>query len=82
LERAVAVNPHERNARIVLFAAYGYRGESDQAARMLAALNNEHEAQALPPFTMAWLTNRWPYRRQSDRDHLLAGLEKAGVPRW
>jgi len=82
LERAVAVNPHERNARIVLLAAYGYRGESDQAARMLAALNNEHEAQALPPFTMAWLTNRWPYRRQSDRDHLLAGLEKAGVPRW
>jgi len=82
LERAVAVNPHERNARIVLLAAQGYLGESEQAARVLAALNDEHEAQALRPFTMDWLTNRWPYQRQLDRDHLLAGLSKAGVPPW
>jgi hypothetical protein len=82
LERAVAVNPHERNARIVLLAAQGYLGESEQAARVLAALNDEHEAQALRPFTMDWLTNRWPYQRQLDRDHLLAGLSKAGVPSW
>ncbi|UHD15836.1 winged helix-turn-helix domain-containing tetratricopeptide repeat protein [Thiocapsa bogorovii] len=82
LERAVVVNPHERDAHIVLLAAYGYLGESDQAGRVLAALNEEHEAQALRPFTMDWLTNRWPYRRHVDRDHLLAGLDKAGVPPW
>jgi TolB-like protein/DNA-binding winged helix-turn-helix (wHTH) protein/Tfp pilus assembly protein PilF len=82
LERAVVVNPHERDAHIVLLAAYGYLEESDQAVRVLAALNKEHEAQALRPFTMDWLTNRWPYRRHVDRDHLLAGLDKAGVPPW
>jgi adenylate cyclase len=82
LSRAIAVNPHERDSRIVLLAAYGYLEESDQARRVLAALNKEHEAQALRPFTMDWLTNRWPYRRPLDRDHLLAGLDKAGVPPW
>lgn len=82
LERAVAVNPHERDARVVLLAARGHLGASEQAAQGLAALNQEHEAHGLRPFTMDWLTNRWPYRDRSDRQHLLAGLEKAGVPRW
>ena len=82
LQRAVAVNPRERDARTVLLAAYGYLGQSAKAEATLAALNAEHEAQALRPFTLDWLTNRWPYRRKVDRDHLLKGLEEAGVPSW
>ena len=82
LERAIAVNLHDRDAHILLLAALGHLERSERSTTILEALQQEHAAMELPAFTMNWLTNRLPYRRKADRDHLLAGLEKARVPRW
>jgi len=82
LQRALKFNPTERNTLILLVASYGHLKQLEQAKTTLEALGQEHQKQKLRPFTIDWLTNRWPYRQKSQRDHLLAGLEKAGVPRW
>ncbi len=82
LKRALAVNPRDRDASIVLIACYGQQGLIDEAKSVLNTLNKEHKIQKLRPVTIDWLKNRWPYKAKAARDHLIKGMEKAGVPQW
>ena len=82
LKRALAVNPRDRDASIVLIACYGQQGLTDKAKSILKTLNKEHEILKLRPVTIDWLKNRWPYKAIAARDHFIKGMEKAGVPQW
>ena len=82
LKRALAVNPKDRDAAIMLIACYGQQGLIDDAKLVLNTLNKEHKFQKLRPVTIDWLKNRWPYKAKVARDHLIEGMEKAGVPQW
>jgi len=82
LKRALAVNPRDRDASIVLIACYGQLGLIDDAKLVLDRLNKEHKIQKLRPVTIDWLKNRRPYKTIAARDHLFEGMEKAGVPQW
>ena len=82
LQRALKFNPTDRNTLIALIASFGQMGKAAEATTTLNILQQEHQQQKLRPFTLDWLTNRWPYRQKNSRDHLLEGLEKVGVSRW
>ena len=82
LKRALAVNPRDREASIVLIACYGQLGLIDDAKLVLSTLNKEHKILKLRPVTIDWLKNRWPYKTKAARDHFIEGMEKADVPQW
>ena len=82
LKRALKFNPSDRNTLIILISSFGHLEQTNGAGAALMTLQQEHQKQKLRPFTIDWLTNRWPYRQKTNRDHLLKGLEKAGVTPW
>ncbi len=82
LNRAVAANPRERNAMVVLIAAHGQLDRIDEAKAILAQLNENLERDKLPKLTTTWLRNNWPYRQSESKLHLYEGLQKAGVAEW
>jgi len=76
-ERALKRNPINYVPLIHLAAAYGHLGREQEAAVALAKLNK-----ALPLITMDYMS--WPfmfrYKDPVDKDRLLDGLRKAGLP--
>ena len=82
LKRAASGNPNDRSPLITLTAAYGHLGWQQDAARVLDELNRLHTKERMRSFTIDWQKNRWPYRYPRDRERLIEGLRKAGVPEW
>ena len=82
LKRAVSVNTGDKESLVVMLAAYGQLGRLVDSGVLLEQLNSQQKAQNLPPFTLDWPKNRWPYRNKIDRDRLIEGLKKARVPEW
>jgi TolB-like protein/class 3 adenylate cyclase/DNA-binding winged helix-turn-helix (wHTH) protein len=82
LERAVRANPTDYNPQVILAAANGYLGRLDEADRIVARMNELLRNDRLPAFTVGSLHNRWPYKDQAQRLHLVDGIRRAGVPEW
>ena len=82
LERSVSVNPRDRNPLITLIAAYGQLGQSDKSVSALDQLNKQLQTENKRTVTIDWIKYLFPYREKLDREHLLEGLKKAGVPEW
>ena len=82
LNRAVSINPDDDESYVLLLATYGELQQMTQADEILQRLNGKLKRASLPEFTLDWPKNRWPYRNHEDRDRLIDGLKKAGVPEW
>jgi TolB-like protein/class 3 adenylate cyclase/DNA-binding winged helix-turn-helix (wHTH) protein/Flp pilus assembly protein TadD len=82
LERAIAANPSDYNPLVILVAAYGYLGRRDEAGQIVEDMNALLQNDRLPKFTISSLQNRWPYKDQAQRLHLVDGIRQAGVPEW
>jgi adenylate cyclase len=82
LKRAISINPDDNESLVLLLASYGQRQQKDQLVNSLEQLNRKLERENLPKFTLDWPKNRWPYRNSEDRNRLIQGLKKAGVPEW
>ena len=82
LERAVRANPTDYNPQVILVAANGYLGRLDEADRIVARMSELLRNDRLPAFTVGSLHNRWPYKDQAQRLHLVDGIRRAGVPEW
>ena len=70
---AIAVNPSDVMARLILACAYVRLNQSDQAAKIVEAVR-----QIEPTFTVARFADRQPYRDLAVLKQLVADLEKAG----
>ena len=81
-ERAVTANPTDYNPLVILVAANGYLGRLEEADRILVRMNELLRKDQLPEFTIDSLHNRWPYKDQAQRAHLIEGFRRAGVPKW
>ena len=82
IERAIAANPSDYNPLVILVAAYGYLGRRDEAGQIVEDMNALLQNDRLPKFTISSLQNRWPYKDQAQRLHLVDGIRQAGVPEW
>ena len=82
LERAASVNPKDTTPLIVLIAAYGQSGLIDRVAPVLDKLNQQLQTENNQSLTIDWIKYLFPYRDNIDREHLLEGLRKAGIPEW
>ena len=78
----MTANPTDYRPLVILAAAYGYLGRLDEAERIVARTNELLRNDRLPEFTIGSLRNRWPYREQAQRTHLIEGIRRAGVPEW
>ena len=82
LRRSIAGNPEDLDTMVVLLAAYGHSGQHDQAKQTLGQLNQKFHQDRQTEFTQDSPKNRWPYRNRQDRERLIEGLRRAGVPEW
>ena len=82
LKRSVLVNPRDLIPSVVLVAAHGQLGQVDQAVPVLDQLNRQMQIEYGKILTIDWIKDLFPYRDKVDRDHLLEGLKKVGVPEW
>jgi hypothetical protein len=58
----------------MLCASAAMSGHTDVATAALHALRR-----AQPNFSLAWIANNMPFRRQSDREHYLEAFRRAGL---
>ena len=82
LRRSIAGNPEDLDTIVVLLAAYGQSGQHDQAKQTLGQLNQKFRRERQTEFTLDSPKNRWPFRNRQDRERLIEGLRRAGVPEW
>lgn len=73
--RVVRANPEFTNSYKPLLASLGYLGLFDEAAQLIEQLLSRE-----PNFTVQQFGEVYPFRRDSDRKHYMAGLRLAGVP--
>jgi TolB-like protein/cytochrome c-type biogenesis protein CcmH/NrfG len=71
---AIRLRDKYAGAHRVLAAAAGMAGQEDVAA---AALRELRRVQ--PDISLAWLQDRTPFRQDTDRQHYLEGLRRAGL---
>lgn len=82
--RAIKVPMNE--VRGWMAASYAHAGKTEEAASMLSAFLSiaQSEMQVPPEANLAAWTSFWhgaiPYKSETDREHLYAGLRKAGMP--
>ena len=65
-----------------LLSAYGHSSEHDMAKQTLDQLNQKFRRERQTEFTLDSPKNRWPFRIRQDRERLIEGLRRAGVPEW
>lgn len=82
LEQAFHHSPDNRLALMMLISAYGALGETDKATAAIETLKQLQQKDKLVSFTVANAREHWPFQREADRERLLDGLRKAGVPEW
>jgi adenylate cyclase len=78
LQEAVRLNPDDRWSKRLLVATHGHLGRLDAAEAIVA--QNDESWYGTDPFTVRAVSYWYPYKQQSDRDRLVAGLLKAGLP--
>ena len=70
------------NPLVILVAAYGHLEKPDEAGQVVVRMNELLRNDQLPEFTVGSLQNRWPYKDQVQRLHLVEGIRRAGVPEY
>ena len=73
--KALRVKPNWMPALRVAMACNGMRGHDDEAKRALKSY-----AQVDPEVSIAKICRHYPFRREIDRQRLMAALRKSGVP--
>ena len=79
LESALSVDPHNERTMIHLIATYGHLGEVEKSRKMIVRINKTRAMRGLAPVFIQRILRKVPYKLQSSRLHLAAGLHKAGV---
>jgi TolB-like protein/DNA-binding winged helix-turn-helix (wHTH) protein len=82
LERAILINPRDESSIIFLIAAFGHLSEQNKGLALIKQINNHYENEKVRALSIDWMKNRWPYRNKADRERLIEGLKKAGIPDW
>ncbi len=80
LEQATRLNPDDSAGLILLVAAYGYLGRTEEAKAAIAAEDALGRRHGNPPLTATYAWGTWNYQNRSERDRLFRGLILAGVP--
>jgi adenylate cyclase len=74
LMRTTTRNPDALTAHVYLAACFGLLGEDVRARETLGEVQRIY-----PGFSTAWVLTFMPYKRASDLDRLIKGLQKAGL---
>jgi TolB-like protein len=72
---ALRVKPNWPPALRVAIASNAMRGHLDEAARAVQVLRKVN-----PRLTISWICEFYPLRRDEDRQRLIVGMRRAGVP--
>jgi adenylate cyclase len=75
LEAGIEQEPDAPRVRVWLAAAYGQVGRAKDAEWLVKGLRTAH-----PEISVSRIAASVPYRKKSDRDRLVEGLRKAGLP--
>jgi TolB-like protein/tetratricopeptide (TPR) repeat protein len=78
-ESALDVDPHNESVMIHLVAAYGQLEELEKALSITKRLNSTRALRGAAPIYVQRIMRKLPYKHQSNRLHLAAGLHKAGM---
>ena len=78
LERAVTLNPDDRWSSRLLVAILGHLDRSEEAADIIDRI--EESWRGFDPLSVRGVTYWYPFKKSVDREHLAAGLRKAGIP--
>ena len=74
-KEALSKNPDDLVGRVTLIIAYGSLGrEGDARAQVSDLLRID------PKFSLDQAAKTWPYKKEADREFVLAALRKAGLP--
>ena len=68
------------NTMTLELSSYGHLGRSSEAASLLQELNDHNAKLGWPKMTVLFTRGFWQFRENADRERLLDGLRKAGVP--
>lgn len=82
LQRATLRSPDNRLAWMMLISAYGAIGDVEKGKAALETLDNLQRRDKLVSFTVARAREHMPFKMPDDRDRILDGLRKVGVPEW
>jgi adenylate cyclase len=74
-KEALSKNPDDIVGRVTLIVAYGSLGREEDVPTQLSEL-----LRVDPKFSIEQAARTWPYKKESDREFVLAGLRKAGLP--
>jgi len=78
-ESALNVDPHNELVKIHLIAAYGHLKEYEKAQSVIKELDRLSASRDAVPIYIQSIVRKLPYKYQSSRLHLVAGLHKAGM---
>jgi adenylate cyclase len=74
-KEGLSKNPDDLVGRVTLIIAYGSLGREDEARSQVSELLRFD-----PKFSLEQAAKTWPYKKETDRAFVLAGLRKAGLP--
>lgn len=82
LEKATTLNPDDRWSYRLLLATYGLLGRSDDATRVLNAIEQRatRQQESLDPLTVRSSAFWHPFENSRDAEQFATGLRRAGVP--
>ena len=79
LNSSLSVKPKNSTAIIHMIAAYGHLAETENAQKFMKRLSNIRNSYVVRPEYIQRIMRNLPYKLQSSRLHLAAGLHKAGM---
>ncbi len=74
-KEALSKNPDDLVGRVTLVIAYGSLGREDEARAQVSEL-----LRIDPKFSLDQAAKTWPYKKEADRELVMAALRKAGLP--
>jgi TolB-like protein/Flp pilus assembly protein TadD len=74
-KEALSKNPDDLVGRVTLIVAYGSLGREEEVRTQVSEL-----LRVDPKFSLEQAARTWPYKKESDREFVLARLRKAGLP--
>ncbi len=73
--KGISSNPASERLHVWLAAAYAQAGEMDEAEWEVDQILTMN-----PDFSIKRVQDSFPYKYEADREHVLDGLRKAGLP--
>jgi TolB-like protein len=82
LEDAHSRNPNNQDPLVILAATYGQLAQEQEAAWTISMIDSLRKERRRGKLSIDSLRNQMPFKEVTDRDRLLEGLRRAGVPDW